>query len=62
MSDYGADKNPDLNIATDLAFNQAFLPLAKANVMQWTHDSAISTIKIAHRKTNSNVHILLDNS
>lgn len=62
MSDYGADKNPDLNIATDLVFTKGLIPLAKVNVMQWTYDSAVSVIKIAHKKTGTNISFLFDNS
>lgn len=62
MSNYGADENPDLNIATDIVFVQGLIPLKKVNVMQWTHPDNISVQKFAHRKTNTNLLILFDRS
>lgn len=62
MSDYGADKNPDLNIATDMVFVQGLIPLDKVNVMQWTYDSAISVQKYAHKKSSSNLLVKFDRS
>lgn len=55
MSDYGADKNPDLNVATDMAFTKGFIPLIDANVMQWTYEDGIFVQKYADRKTSSNI-------
>lgn len=55
MSDYGADENPDMNKAVDLAYDQGFLPLVKTNVMQWTYDGGVVVRKLAHRQTGSNV-------
>jgi len=54
MSDYGADKIPDISKAQDLAWTKGFIPLVKANVMQWTYDGGVVVRKLAHRKTGSN--------
>jgi len=54
MSDYGADKNPSIAAAQNLTYEKGFLPLVKANVMQWTYANQIVVRKIAHRKTGSN--------
>lgn len=62
MSDYGADENPDLNIAQDMIFGKGLIPLKKVNVMQWTHPNNISVQKYAHRKTNTNLLVLFDRS
>lgn len=55
MSDYGADKNPDLNIATEVTIVQGVLPLPKTNVMQWTYPDDIFVQKYAHKKSSSNL-------
>lgn len=55
MSDFGADKNPDLNVATDMIFDQGLMPLQKTNVMQWTYADGIYVQKYAHRKSASNI-------
>lgn len=62
MSDYGADPNPDLNVATDMVFDKALIPLPKVNVMQWTYANGISVQKYAHKKTSSNLLVKFDNS
>ncbi len=59
MSDYGADKNPDLNIATGIAKVQLLLPDPKANVMQWTYPNGVVVQKFASRRDGSNCHIKL---
>ena len=56
MSDYGADKKPDQNITQKIAFEQGFVPLKSANVMMWAGDSATPYLKIADRKTATNIH------
>ena len=60
MSNYGADEFPDLNVATELAYEKSLIPISKVNTMQWSYDSAIAVVKLAHRKTKTNVHVLLD--
>lgn len=55
MSDYGADKNPDLNIARHFSFDQNFTPLAKTNVMQWTYADGVVVQKFANRRDHSNI-------
>jgi len=55
MSDYGADKKPDLNIATEITKTEKLLPLPKANVMQWTYPSGVMVQKYAHKKSGSNL-------
>ena len=55
MSDYGADKNADLNIATDMSYVKGFIPLVDANVMQWTYPGGVMVQKYADRKTSSNI-------
>lgn len=59
MSDYGSDENPDLNVAQKLIFDQSFLPVDSANVMQWTDDDFL-TQKIADKKTHTNVYFKLE--
>lgn len=56
MSDYGSDKNVDMNIAQKLAFEFGFVPLDSANVMQWAGDTDAPDIKIADRKSGTNIH------
>lgn len=55
MSDYGADKKPDLNIAKNFSFDKNFTPLDKTNVMQWTYANDISVQKFANRKDHTNI-------
>lgn len=55
MSDYGADKDPSIPAAQDLAYIMGFLPLEVTNVMQWTYPDDVVVRKLAHRKTGSNV-------
>ena len=57
MSDYGADKNPDLNLAAKTAFTQGLAPLKKVNVMQWTYADGVIVQKYASRQGKSNIHI-----
>jgi len=57
MSDYGADTNPDMAKAHDLAQSKGFLPLYKSNVMQWTYGTTHIVFKLAHRKSKSNLLI-----
>lgn len=59
MSDFGADKNADLNIATNLAHDKSLLPDASANVMQWTYPDGVIVQKLASRKDHSNLLIKL---
>lgn len=60
MSDYGSNPNPDMNVVEVLAHSYNFLPLDKANAMQWDSATATLDIKLAHKQTHSNVHILVD--
>ncbi len=55
MSDYGADENPDLNIATDVTIIDGLAPLVKVNVMQWTYDNGKFVQKYASRQGRSNL-------
>lgn len=57
MSNYGADSDPDIRKAIELAYTWGLLPLDKTNVMQWTYPSGVVVRKLAHRKTGSNVLI-----
>ena len=54
MSDYGADENPDIFKAQELAFTQGFMPIENSNVMQWTYDGGVVVRKLANRKDHSN--------
>jgi hypothetical protein len=54
MSDYGADKKPDLNKAKILAWDNGFLPQRKANVMQWSYEDNIVVRKLANKSDGSN--------
>jgi len=60
MSDYGADKNPDLNIATTLTQIDAVMPNPKTNVMQWTYADGILVQKYARKRDKSNLHVKFD--
>lgn len=55
MSNYGADENPSIPHAQDLAYVKRFLPLDKTNVMQWTYPSGIVVRKLANKQNKSNV-------
>jgi len=59
MSDYGADKKPDMNLATDIAFTKALIPDTNANVMQWTYPNGVIVQKFANRRDKSNCLIKL---
>lgn len=59
MSDYGADKNPDLNLATEITKVQKLMPGDKANVMQWTYANGVLVQKYARRLDASNLHVKL---
>ena len=60
MSDYGADKKPDLNIAKDFSFAKNFTPLDKTNVMQWSYADDVVVQKFANRKDGTNILIKFD--
>lgn len=60
MSNYGADEDPSIPAAQDLAWTKRFLPFVKANVMQWTYAGNKVVRKLAHRLTGSNVLFKLD--
>jgi len=55
MSDYGADTNPNISKAQQLAYEMGFLPLKNSNVMQWTYENGIVVYKLANRQDHSNV-------
>ncbi len=55
MSDYGADENPDLNIATDVTIIDGLMPFDKTNVMQWTYADGVFVQKYASRQGKSNL-------
>lgn len=55
MSDYGADENPSIPAAQNLAFTMGFLPLEKTNVMQWTYPDDVTVRKLANKNGKSNV-------
>ena len=59
MSDYGADANPSLAAAEDLAYTKGFVPLDKTNVMQWSLTDQQVVRKLAHRKTHTNILFLI---
>lgn len=54
MSNYGADTDPSIPAAQDLAFTKGFLPVDKSNVMQWSYENNIVVRKLANRKDHSN--------
>ena len=60
MSDYGADKKPDQNIARRLAYNFGFITDNDSNVMQWTYTGDGRVQKIANRKGHTNILFKLD--
>lgn len=60
MSDYGADKNPDLNIARSMVFDNGLMPVGDANCMQWSYDDGDFVQKYARRKDHSNVLVKID--
>ena len=60
MSDYGADKNPDLNIATEITKVQKLMPGDKANVMQWTYAGGVLVQKYARKANSSNLLVKFD--
>jgi len=57
MSDYGADKKPDLNIATQVAIVEKLAPLDRVNVMQWTYSNGTVVRKFASKEGKSNLLI-----
>jgi hypothetical protein len=58
MSDYGADENPDLNIATDITIVDGLMPYEKTNVMQWTYEEGLFVQKYASKQGKSNLLVL----
>jgi len=60
MSDYGADKKPDLNVAERLAYSFAFITEDNSNVMQWTQIGDGRVQKIANKKGQTNILFKLD--
>lgn len=54
MSDYGADTDPDLEKAYQLATSQGFMPSEKTNVMQWTFIGYVVR-KLANKSDKSNI-------
>ena len=60
MSDFGADKKPDVNIAQDFSFDKNFTPLSRTNVMQWTYADDVVVQKFANRKDNTNILFKFD--
>lgn len=59
MSDYGADANPDIPKAIDLAQTKGFMPLDNSNVMQWTYWGGRVVRKLANRQDKSNILFLI---
>lgn len=55
MSEYGSDKNPDLNIATDVTLTEGLMPFKKTNVMQWTYEHGVMVQKYASKQGKSNL-------
>jgi len=55
MSEYGADKNPDLNIATIIAYEKNMCNAGKPNVMQWTYADGHFVQKFAAKQGKSNL-------
>ena len=62
MSDYGSDKNVDLNIARKMIFANNFMPMSKSNSMQWTYADGTFVQKYARRADHSNIHFKIDRS
>lgn len=60
MSDYGADENPDLNIANDFVNGKNFAPLGNTNVMQWTYSDDVVVQKFARRLDSTNILFKFD--
>lgn len=60
MSDYGADKDPSIPAAQDLAWAKKLLNLDGVNVMQWSYGGNHVVRKLAHRLTHSNVLVKFD--
>jgi hypothetical protein len=61
MSDYGADQNPDIPKARQLAFGDGFIPLDGVNVMQWTYTDGNPRVvrKLAKGGKHSNILFLM---
>ena len=57
MSDFGADKKPDLNFATEFAIEEKIAPLDNVNVMQWTYAQGEFVQKYASKQGKSNLLI-----
>lgn len=55
MSNYGADENPSIPAAQDLAFTKNFLPQGKPLVEQWTYLDGKVVRKLASKIDKSNV-------
>jgi hypothetical protein len=60
MSDYGADKHPDLNVARKLVYTDSLVNQDGSNVMQWTCPGDGRVQKIANRKGHTNILFKLD--
>lgn len=55
MSDYGADKKPDLNLATRIVITGQMCDVGKPNVMQWTYSTSKRVQKYASKINSSNL-------
>jgi hypothetical protein len=55
MSEYGADADPDLELATEMARSQGMMPFKKSNVMQWTYPDGSFVQKYASKQGKSNL-------
>lgn len=62
MSDYGADRNVDLNIARDMIFDKNFMPMEKSNSMQWSYATGTFVQKYARKADHSNILFKIDRS
>jgi len=57
MSNYGADANPNLSLATEVTKVNKFAPLPKTNVMQWTYPDGVVVQKYANKQDHTNIHV-----
>jgi hypothetical protein len=60
MSDFGADKKPDLNVAKQITYSFGFKKDKNSNVMQWTYPGDGRVQKIANRRDKTNIHFKLN--
>lgn len=59
MSDYGADSEPNIPAAQDLAFTKKVNEVEGGFVNQWTNPDEIVTRQLVSNKGHTNIHFVI---